>query len=160
MVSTTMAPEGAREQSPTTERAANTKTSSNRANFRCKRGIAIYRRYADRIKQIAPWVYSVPSQSGRGVYHVYMKPGEESCSCPDYSKYHTRRDEEDESEQFFCKHYFAARLWKAKSEQCAACKGRFLVRHLTEVGEEHLTFYADDCLCAGCVGKHGLGMAS
>lgn len=134
-------------------------SSTTRFNFRCKRGIVIYHRHAEHIKHIAPWVYSVPSQSGRGVYHVYMKPGEESCSCPDWSRYHTRRDEGDEAEEFFCKHYFAARMWKAKSAECAGCKGRFLRRTMVEAGEDHLTFYADDYLCGQCISKHGLGMA-
>jgi len=124
------------------------------ANFRCKRGIALYKRYATKIRQTAPWTYLVPSQSGKGIYLVYMKPGEECCSCPDYAIHHALDEEGQES--FFCKHYFAARLWKAKSAECAACKGRFLTRRMTEAGEGHLTFYADDYLCSGCVPKHGL----
>jgi hypothetical protein len=124
------------------------------ANFRCKRGIALYKRYAEKIRRTAPWTYLVPSQSGKGIYLVYMKEGEECCSCPDYSKHHA--PDEDGQEIFFCKHYFAARLWKAKSAECAACKGRFLTRTMKEAGEGHLPFYADDYLCAECVPKHGL----
>lgn len=124
------------------------------ANFRCKRGIALYKRYAEKIRRSAPHTYLVPSQSGKGIYLVYMKEGEECCSCPDYSKHHA--PDEDGQEIFFCKHYFAARLWKAKSAECAACKGRFLTRTMKEAGEGHLPFYADDYLCAECVPKHGL----
>lgn len=132
-------------------------TATTRSNFRCKRGLAIFKRYAGRIKRIAPWVYSVPSQSGSGVYHVYMKEGDESCSCPDYAK--NRRIDEEGWETFFCKHYFAARMWRARSEECAGCKTRLLRRRMKEVGEEHLTFYTDDYLCGECASKHGLGMA-
>lgn len=129
-------------------------TTTTRANFRCKRGIAIFKRYADQIKRISPWVYSVPSQSGSGVYHVYMKEGEESCSCPDYAR--NRCPDEEGNETFFCKHYFAARMWRARSEECAGCKTRLLRRVMVEVGEDHLTFYADDYLCKQCESKHGL----
>ncbi|WP_152670700.1 hypothetical protein [Rubrobacter aplysinae] len=125
------------------------------ANFRCKRGIALYKRYAEKIRRSAPHTYLVPSQSGKGIYLVYMKEGEECCSCPDYAKHHEK--DEEGNETFFCKHYFAARLWKARSAECAACKGRYLTRHLKEAGEGHLTFYADDYLCGVCVPKHGLG---
>lgn len=41
------------------------------------------------------WV--VPSQSGQGVYSVFIKPTEHSCSCPDY-----------ETRRLDCKHIFAA----------------------------------------------------
>jgi hypothetical protein len=71
------------------------------ANFRCKRGIALYKRYAAKIQRTAPWTYLVPSQSGRGIYLVYMKPGEECCSCPDYAMHHEL--DEDGQETFFCK---------------------------------------------------------
>lgn len=133
---------------------ASTVTHSTRANFRCKRGMVIFRRYAGRIRRIAPWVYSVPSQSGSGVYHVYLKEGEESCSCPDYAK--NRQKDEEGNETFFCKHYFAARMWRARSEECAGCKTRLLRRVMVEVGEDHLTFHADDYLCKQCESKHGL----
>lgn len=159
MASSTLTPGSHAYQPDAAQTVQSTTTSSSRANFRCKRGIAIYHRHADRIKRIAPWVYSVPSQSGTGVYHVYLKEGEESCSCPDWAKFHTRRDGSDAPEEFFCKHYFAARLWRAKSEECAGCKSRLLRRRMREVGEDHLTFHADDYLCAGCVDKHGLGLA-
>jgi transposase len=46
-------------------------------------------------KQGGRWV--VPSQSGPGMYSVFIKPTEHSCSCPDYE---TRRQD--------CKHIFAA----------------------------------------------------
>lgn len=133
-------------------------SSTTSSNFRCKRGMVIYRRYAGQIRRIAPWVYSVPSQSGSGVYHVYMKEGEESCSCPDYAK--NRQKDEEGFETFFCKHYFAARMWRARSEECAGCKTRLLRRMMVETGEGHLTFYADDYLCKSCAGKHGLGDAA
>jgi hypothetical protein len=124
-------------------------------NFRCKRGIALYKRYATKLRNTAPWTYLVPSQSGKGIYLVYMKPGEKSCSCPDYAMHH--QPDEEGQEAFLCKHYFAARLWKAKSAECAACKGRYLTRLMKEAGEGHLTFYADDYLCKARLGKHGLG---
>lgn len=131
------------------------KDTVSTANFRCKRGIALYKKYAEKIRRSAPHTYLVPSQSGKGIYLVYMKEGEECCSCPDYAIHHALDEEGQES--FFCKHYFAARLWKAKSSECASCKGRFLTRLMKEAGEGHLTFYADDYLCGACVGKHGLG---
>lgn len=136
----------------------NTVSRESLDNFRCKRGLALYKRYAEKTRNTAPWTYLVPSQSGKGIYLVYMKPGEESCSCPDYAKHY--EPDEAGNETFFCKHYFAARLWKARSEECAGCHTRFLGRHMQEAGEGHLTFYADDCLCKSCVGKHGLGDAA
>jgi hypothetical protein len=134
------------------------KDTVSTANFRCKRGIALYKKYAEKIRRSAPHTYLVPSQPGKGIYLVYMKEGEECCSCPDYARHHEKDEEGDET--FFCKHYFAARLWKAKSAECAGCKGRFLTRHMKEAGEGHLTFYADDYLCRTCVPKHGLGEAA
>lgn len=133
-------------------------SAAGSSNFRCQRGLAIFKKHARSIRRIAPWTYAVPSQSGSGVYVVYMKAGEECCSCPDYA----RRHEPDEEgwETFFCKHYYAARLWRARSEECAGCKGHFPSRTMVEVGEGHLTFYADDYLCKSCVGKHGLGDAA
>jgi hypothetical protein len=86
------------------------------ANFRCKRGIALYKRYADRIRQTAPWTYLVPSQSGKGIYLVYMKPGEECCSCPDYAMHHALDEEGQES--FFCKHYFDYRSVTTSPRGC------------------------------------------
>lgn len=152
---------GSGEDAPTHHDAGSRRKQSgtvsrqNLDNFRCKRGIALYKRYAGKIRNTAPWTYLVPSQAGKGIYLVYMKPGEESCSCPDYAKRHEA--DEAGNETFFCKHYFAARLWKAKSEECAGCHTRFLRRHMQEAGEGHLTFYADDYLCKVCAGKHGLG---
>lgn len=149
---------------PANHQVANTSAEAA-DNARCKRGIALFKQHATRIRCIAPWTYRVPSQGnadkgnpGAGIYLVYIKPGEEACSCPDYARYH-ETDEHGE-EKFFCKHYVAARLWKARSAECAGCKSRLLRRDMTEAGEDHLTFYADDYLCPECVRKHGLGMAA
>lgn len=158
-VSTTATRTSKKDEAPAGEhRPGGGENIVSRDNFRCKRGIALYKRYAQKIRNTAPWTYLVPSQSGKGIYLVYMRPGEESCSCPDYAKHH--EPDEAGNETFFCKHYFAARLWKARSEECAGCHTRFLRRQMQEAGEGHLTFYADDYLCKVCAGKHGLGDAA
>lgn len=144
-----------RNRPPAGGEASTATTSSTRHNFRCKRGVALYKRFAHKIRNTAPWTYLVPSQSGSGIYLVYMKEGEESCSCPDYAKHHDT--DEDGNETFLCKHYFAARLWKAKSAECAACGARYPKRRMKEAGEDHMIFHAGDCLCHKCAANHGLG---
>jgi hypothetical protein len=110
---------------------------------RIERGIALAREHFEEIRRIAPWIWSVPSCSGSGVYLVDLKHGE--CSCPD-------RPPEDER----CKHETAARYVKARTAKCSGCCKRFRHCELYEVGSENLTFFEGELLCEGCSLAHGV----
>ncbi len=111
---------------------------------RFERGIALAQEHFEEITRIAPWIWSVPSCSGAGVYACNLKTGE--CSCPD-------RAPEGETD----KHVVAARYKKAKTATCSGCSERFRHRELTEVTEDHesLTWFPGDLLCDGCLRRCG-----
>jgi hypothetical protein len=110
---------------------------------RLQRGITLAVEHFEEITRVAPWVWSVPSCSGHGVYAVNLKTAE--CSCAD----RTPAGEE-------CKHQHAARYVKAKTATCNGCGERVRHRDLVEVGEESLTFFAGDLVCQECAGAHGV----
>lgn len=95
-----------------------------RASARRRRGIALYKRFAGRIRRVADETYLVPSQTGAGLYLVYAAEGAESCQCPDFRR-HSRRDASGR-QTFLCKHYHAVRLFKATSTECAGCGAELL----------------------------------
>ncbi len=110
---------------------------------RFERGIALAQEHFEEITRVAPWIWSVPSETVAGVYAVNLKTGE--CSCPD-------RTPEGETD----KHVVAARYVKAKTAACAGCRGRFRHRELVDVGEGNGTFFEGDLLCRDCARSHGV----
>jgi hypothetical protein len=110
-----------------------------RLSARLQRGLALAEEHFEEITRIAPWVWSVPSETGIGVYAVNLKTSE--CSCPD-------RVPEGER----CEHLSAAAYKKAKTATCSGCRKRFRHRELYEVHDWHesLTWFVGDLLCEGC----------
>ena len=113
-----------------------------RLSARLQRGLALAEERFEEITRIAPYIWSVPSCSGAGVYVVNLKTSE--CSCPD-------RPPENEH----CKHVSAAAYKKAKTATCSGCRKRFRHRELFEVGGDNLTFFEGDLLCGNCGRAHG-----
>jgi hypothetical protein len=110
---------------------------------RFERGIALAQEHFEEIVRVAPWIWSVPSATGDGVYACNLKTGE--CSCED----RTPAGEVD-------KHVVAAKYKKAKTATCIGCGGRFRHRDLYDVGEDSLTFFEGDILCGSCASAHGV----
>jgi hypothetical protein len=110
---------------------------------RFTRGITLAAERFEKITRVAPYIWSVPSCTGEGVYAVNLQTSE--CSCPD-------RVPEDEH----CKHASAARYVKARTATCSGCSARFRHRELYEVGEGNLTFFEGELLCRSCGLAHGV----
>ncbi len=125
--------------------------SYSRLSTRERRALALFRERGSEIVRIAPHTYRMPSASNRSVYFTTIKPGEESCTCPDYIQH-------GDAEDFFCKHMFAALIWHSKSGECFGCGAILLGRDLIEVMDWHesLTFFEGDQLCEECAVGHGL----
>jgi hypothetical protein len=104
---------------------------------RFERGITLAQEHFEEITRIAPWIWSVPSETGTGIYAVNLKTSE--CSCPD-------RTPEGETD----KHVVAARYVKARTGVCEGCRRRFRHSELYPVGEGNLTFFEDELLCEDC----------
>jgi len=121
-----------------TESSASVAHPSNRFT----RGITLAQEHFEEITRVAPYIWSVPSESGPGVYAVNLKTSE--CTCPD-------RVPEGEAD----KHVVAARYVKAKTAPCAGCGQRVRFRDLLPAPEDHLTFYPEDELCRECATGHG-----
>lgn len=109
------------------------------------RGYSLFHDHAANIWRVAPHLYRVPSCSGNSIYLVSTTQGAEHCPCGDF-----------EHRGGLCKHLHAAHIFRAKSGECADCRGRFLRRDLFEVGEDHLTWFEGDELCRECAGKSGI----
>jgi hypothetical protein len=135
------------DQVPTTESIAQTAHPKGLcpSTTRFERGIVLAQEHFEEITRVVPWIWSVPSESGVGIYVVNLKSGE--CSCPD-------RTPEGETD----KHVVAARYVKAKTATCSGCKKRFRHRDLVEVQEDHesLTWFPGQLLCEGCAGDTGV----
>lgn len=82
--------------------------STLRLSGRLQRGINLAEERFEEITRTAPWIWSVPSCSGKGVYAVNLKTSE--CSCPDRAP---------EGER--CKHVSAASYVKAKTAVRSGC---------------------------------------
>ncbi|MDP8951029.1 MAG: hypothetical protein M3N18_02125 [Actinomycetota bacterium] len=95
-----------------------------RLSGRLQRGLDLAEERFEEIVRIRPYIWSVPSCSGTGVYVVNLATSE--CSCPD-------RPPEGER----CKHVSAAAYKKAKTATCSGCRKRFRHRDLYEVNEDH-----------------------
>ncbi len=116
-----------------------------RLSARLQRGIALAEERFEEITRVAPYIWSVPSCSGTGIYLVNLRTFE--CSCPD-------RPPENER----CKHVSAAAYKKAKTAPCSGCRKRFRHRELYEVREDHgsLTWFVGDLLCEACAHDTGI----
>jgi hypothetical protein len=110
---------------------------------RFERGITLAQEHFEEITCIAPYVWSVPSCTGSGVYACNLKTGE--CSCPD-------RVAEGER----CKHQHAARYVKARTAICSGCSKRFRHQDLYPVPWDHLTFFENELVCEECALAHGV----
>jgi hypothetical protein len=110
-----------------------------RLSARLQRGLALAEEHFEEITRVAPYIWSVPSCSGAGVYVVNLKTSE--CSCPDRPPAGER-----------CKHLSAAAYKKARTASCSGCRKRFRHRDLHEVREDHgsLTWFPGDLLCEEC----------
>jgi hypothetical protein len=100
------------------------------------RGLALAQEYFEEITRVSPWIWSVPSATGAGIYACNLKTGE--CSCED----RTPAGEAD-------KHVVAAKYKKAKTATCSGCSERLRHRDLVEVVES-LTYFEGDLLCPEC----------
>ena len=107
-----------------TKDSASAHPSALRLSARLQRGIILAEERFEEIHRIAPYIWSVPSCTGAGVYVVDLKAGE--CSCPD-------RPPAPEK----CKHLSAAAYKKAKTATCAGCGERVRHRELVEVGGDN-----------------------
>ncbi len=116
-----------------------------RLSARLQRGLKLAEARFEDIIRIQPYIWSVPSCGGTGVYVVNLKTSE--CSCPD-------RVPEGER----CKHVSAAAYKKARTATCSGCRERFRHRDLYQVHEDHesLTWFPGDLLCEGCGRVHGV----
>lgn len=115
------------------------------ATTREERGLQLFLDHSGEIWRVEPHVYRVPSCSGDTVYLVVTRRGHEFCPCPDHYYQGGR-----------CKHLVGAHTFRAKSGECADCKGRFLRRGLHEVGDDHLTFFEGEELCPDCAKSAGI----
>jgi hypothetical protein len=127
----------------TTKDSASAHRSTLKLSGRLQRGIALAQERFEEIRRIAPWIWSVPSETGIGIYAVNLKACE--CSCPD-------RPPAGEK----CKHICAAAYKKARTAICAGCGSRFRHRELYEVGDDNLTFFVGDLLCSECACAQGV----
>jgi transposase len=73
-------------------------------------GLAIFRDYSDKIREVVPGKYTVPSQRGPGAY--FVDPSAGTCSCPDQQE--TRRR---------CKHAWAVLFLRGDVEVPAEATG-------------------------------------
>ena len=132
-----------------TQTIAHTEIKANQ-EARHARGCALCRQHSADIWQVAPYTYRVPSESDENtVYIVCTRKGFEFCPCTDFR-------ERCAEQGILCKHIHAANNWYFKSGECADCKVRQLSWHLYLVGEDHMTFYADDELCKQCATSAGV----
>ena len=114
----------------------------NGKTTRHERGIKLGQERFEEIVRVGPWVWSVPSATGSGVYACNLKTGE--CSCED----RTPADETD-------KHVVAARYVKAKTAKCSGCRARFRHKEFVDVPEGNGIFSEGELLCRPCARAHG-----
>lgn len=128
------------------------------AAARCRRAIAIYRAFAGRIRRVAEDTYLVPSQTGLGLYLVYTADGRHHCQCPDHKKNKASHTQNGRN-GFFCKHYYAAKLFRANSAICAGCGCELLTSRLVRLPYSHPGSGAihpatADLVCEDCTRRH------
>jgi SWIM zinc finger len=108
------------------------------------KGIALYRDHGDEISYLdGTWL--VPSQHDATTVYEVTLGRHESCECEDYG--HRGGS---------CKHIVAATIAKAKTAPCSGCGTRHKHRDLTEVPEDHLSYFEGDFLCRECAAGHGM----
>ena len=107
----------------------------------------IFRAHAREIAESAEGaIFHVPSGTGGNRYYV-VSLSRWVCECADF-------EHRGES----CKHLIAAEMVRSSSASCAGCNGRFLLRDLHEVTEDHesIVWFVGDRLCRMCALAHGV----
>lgn len=110
------------------------------------KGRSIAQENFERIVELKPGLWKVPSASGGGFYLVDLNEEYYKCDCGDSQNRNT-----------LCKHYYAVRYVKSRTKRCVSCTRRFLFSDTIEVHDcEHPAYYPGDRLCLPCSNREGI----
>ena len=109
-------------------------------------GVKIAQKNFDKIVELKPGLYKVPSASGGGFYLVDLNEEYYKCDCGD-----------SQHRNMLCKHYYAVRYVKSRTKRCVRCTRRFLFSDTIEVQDcEHPAYYPGDRLCVPCANREAV----